>query len=262
MSRSEFLGNKKSDSSSPRIDWFSERYMEWFVGKDDAGPILSIDGWFNNLIGLIKATIKRIFRKRIGFEDVKVVIAKSHEIKDQYYQLRERLYRKKLGFKKYNGSENSYDRTGDIIIGLYKNEVIAGARLDFSNRHNDIMYNDNPELNGFTYKDLAKRLDPNFKEGEIFTEICAVAVYEKVKADFYEKFFSDILVHAKNMKASYVFGIAYPHLFDTYNNALQNLHLDLKIFDDLKFNIKGSYGKNKTGLEFFPLGTVLKGADF
>jgi hypothetical protein len=48
---------------------------------------------------------------------------------DQYYQLREKSYRRELGIPDFDGSEEPLDREGKIVLAIENGRCIGGARI-------------------------------------------------------------------------------------------------------------------------------------
>lgn len=234
--------------------WFFIPYDHWFLSHDEKEPMQGNFSWFDSVVNTVKKATKAIKRKRIDFSETRIVIARNPESLKQYYDLREKLYRKKLGFTDYNGQENVFDKTGNVILAIYNEKVIAGARLDFSDCHpKGLMYNDNPEDNGFTYKDIIKKFDPDFREGDIYAEICGLVVDGRVAADFFPRFFEILVNHSKNMDSRYVVGVSYPKLCTGLANIFRSFGYNAMVLDDIEFKIKNTHGNNRLSLRFSPI---------
>ncbi|MBM3579423.1 MAG: hypothetical protein FJX34_01460 [Alphaproteobacteria bacterium] len=88
----------------------------------------------------------------------KVIFTRDVDLINQYYMLRDVIYRFENGWEKYNGMEKEFDRLGKIIVTLNSNnEVIGGMRLMISS---ECKYLSN-EIPGtiFTYKKILERYE-------------------------------------------------------------------------------------------------------
>ncbi|MFT7098995.1 MAG: hypothetical protein ACJAS6_000864 [Rickettsiales bacterium] len=245
--------HKKSSKNQSNNNWFFISGEQWFLNKETQDTLEGCGSWFDSVMKVSKKPSPK--KKRIDINKITFVHTKDKDLLKQYYDLRERQYRKKLGFEKYDGQENKYDKTGDIVVALYEEKVIAGGRIDYSNK-NKIMCNDD-SISGFTYQSLLKEFDSDTKEKDVFSEICGLAVSEKMGIEFFIKFFMNLISHAIDSGSRYVVGIAYPELNKVYDDIFTRFGYGFKIFNDIKLTPKNSYGGNKLDLKFYPI--VVKG---
>ena len=251
--RMDSLGQMHPD---PRL-WFYIPHGRWFLGKKDNIPFQGSDSWFQSPDKIMITLSRLIEEEKIDFSLVRVGFTKNPKWLNKYYALRERVYREQLGFESYDGGETNYDRVGKIIVAILDGKVVAGVRLDYSSDHK-MMYNDNPG-EFFLYEDFIEKFDPTFQEGDVYSEICGLAIDKKMGGIFFTKFFICALKYA--LKSSrYVVGLSYPRLYQMYRVMFVRLGFEYKIFCYDNFKTKASYGKNSLNLKFEPM--VIKSHSF
>ena len=187
--KNDYNDSANYSNPTPKI-WFFISYGNWFLSKTEKQQVQGSDSWFNSPSKISQAINRPEKIEKIDLSKIEILVTKDPELLQQYYDLREREYRKKLGFENYNGQETTHDKTGDIMLGVFNGKVVAGARIDFSNK-NKSMYNDNPEI-GFNYKDIIKKFDPTFQDGDVYSEICGV-VDDNLGDKFFMKFAADVM---------------------------------------------------------------------
>ena len=74
--------------------------------------------------------LKEIYHIAVGKNDVEIFFTTDQKLLNQYYLLREKIYREDLEFNNYDGSETEYDRNGFVIIATCKDQVIGGIRIN------------------------------------------------------------------------------------------------------------------------------------
>lgn len=247
--------------------WFSFPQSQWFLSKSLSNNFINgIDKWFfdknkfvtQNFINTHFDFVNEKFKTQFAPEVNKISLSftKDPQLLEQYYGLRERSYRSDLGFEKYNGCESDFDKRGDIMVATQNSKVVAGARIDLSNRSN-LMCNDNPQ-NGFFYKDVIKKFDQTFSESDTYSEICALVISEGMKNKFLLARLVTLLIRfSKESGCKYSVGIAYPNLCDFYRVMFKSYGDNFKIFNDIScpYDHK-KYGSNRYDLVFHPM--VLK----
>jgi hypothetical protein len=244
--RMDSLGQMHPD---PRL-WFYIPHGRWFLGKKDNIPFQGSDSWFQSPDKIINALRRLIEEKKIDLSLVKVGFTKNPKWLHQYYALRERVYRKQLGFESYEGGETSYDRAGKIIVAILDGKVVAGVRVDSSSDHK-MMCNDNPEK-GFLYKDIIREFDPTFQEGDVYSEICGLAIDKKMGGIFFANFVARVMKYA-GKSSRYVVGLSYPDFYQICKVILIRLGYKYRIFCYNDFKTKDSYGVNSLNLKFEPM---------
>ncbi|MFT6077671.1 MAG: hypothetical protein ACJATU_000881, partial [Rickettsiales bacterium] len=157
-------------------DWFFMPQEQWFLNGSLQDLVEGCESWFDSVMKIDRKPAPK--KKKIDVSKITIISTQDPDLLKQYYDLRERQYRKKLGFEQYDGQENEYDKIGDIMVALYAGKVIAGGRVDYSNKIK-IMCNDDP-VSGFTYQSLLKRFDSDANQEDIFSEICGLAVNERM----------------------------------------------------------------------------------
>lgn len=68
---------------------------------------------------------------RVTFE-----VTRDPALLQQYYNLREHVYRDDLGLKDFCGAEDQYDIDGEIVVARLGGEVVGGARINYSRPEN------------------------------------------------------------------------------------------------------------------------------
>ena len=68
---------------------------------------------------------------------------KNKNLLDQYYQLRQESYRKERGWNNFNGQENDFDRSGQILIVRQENRFIGGLRVMYE-KNSEYFSNETP----------------------------------------------------------------------------------------------------------------------
>ena len=56
-------------------------------------------------------------------------LSRDPQLLQQYYDLRERCYRKELGIPDFDGSEDADDQRGRILLAIENGRCIGGARV-------------------------------------------------------------------------------------------------------------------------------------
>lgn len=83
-----------------------------------------------------KLSILLVYIKPINeiniYDTITYEFTKDSRLLNQYYELRERCYRERLGVKYFSGKEEEYDQIGHVLIAHQDGIVIGGARLVIS----------------------------------------------------------------------------------------------------------------------------------
>lgn len=240
--------------------WFSFPQSQWFLSRSIPNNFINgIDKWFFDKNKFTQSFVNANFTNKNFIKEktaeankIELVFTKDPTLLEQYYKLREDTYRTELGFEKYDGSENDFDRRGEIMIATQNNNVVAGARLDLSSANKN-MYNDYPE-HGFVYRDIIKKFDPTFSDDDIYSEICGLVLGKFVKNSyFFPRFFNSLVKQASSNNCRYVVGIAYPVLCRLYNMMFKHLGYNFKIFYDIRHPFNSNKHGNKLKLVFCPI---------
>jgi hypothetical protein len=234
--------------------WFQIPDTSWIESrKKSSGVMIASDG--EVVFKPIHIQEKRIDGTKHDVE-LQVQVCKDKKLLEEYYALRQEVYRTQLGFEGYDGSENEYDRKGDIIVVLRNEKVIAGARLNFSDK-TKLMYNDILDK-GFLYKNIIKKFDNNFNQNEdLFVEMCGLAVDPSIDdRTLFFKFFSTLLDNATVIGCQYFVYIAYEILGYYVSKVLKKLEYDFNVFRNYKYPIESKNHENKFNLDYYP--TVVK----
>lgn len=244
MKQSSIVNCNQLDENAD--SWFSMPQKEWFLVEGRHKISSGMDSWFSpdyqeNLLDLLES------RK----SNIELVFTKDPDLLKQYYNLREKSYRQKLGFDKYSGAENDFDKKSDIVVGLQNGKVVAGARIDFSNRQ-EFMYNDQPK-NNFFYKDLLKKYDPNFNN-DLYSEICGLVIGKQVRDNlFFPKFFDSLVNYCKKVDCRYVVGVSYPIFCKRSSMMFERLGYNFKVFYDTEYPFDNAKHGNELSFTFYPI---------
>ena len=94
---------------------------------------------------------------RASGEDIKVFITGDRNLLNQYYKLRNDIFRNERGWLNHEWFENDFDRNGKIVIAVdHDNKVIGGLRVMSSTRNEHL----SDEFIGteFTYPNLFEKM--------------------------------------------------------------------------------------------------------
>ncbi len=67
--------------------------------------------------------------KGVNALSIEFTVSGEQEHLNQYYALRERCFRRELGLAQFDGSEEEWDRQGDILVALWEGRCVGGARV-------------------------------------------------------------------------------------------------------------------------------------
>ncbi len=67
-----------------------------------------------------------------------IELTKNRELLKQYYKLREKSFREKLGISAFDGTEEELDKNSDILIARIGDECIGGIRICGANQSSKI----------------------------------------------------------------------------------------------------------------------------
>ena len=143
----------------------------------------SIDNQFNTINSIeqfqkmtsVKNNVISIINKEqfdaAAILEIKVLVTQDENLLQQYYTLRHQAYNQENGWQDYDGSENEYDRNGNIIAVMRGDKVVGGARIMFSD---DAKVLSNDVLGELSHRDIIQKYDK--REELIFSEVSAFCV--------------------------------------------------------------------------------------
>ena len=169
--------------------------------------------------------------------DLRLFFTKDQNTLDQYYKIRERCYRQvKNGPKDFDGHQDVYDISGDILIVTYKDVVVGGARI-FDNYQTKklrlpletdefILHEQLPhlKLDNSSYCEFGRlALLKSFRHSKILDTIVENLVTYSIARGYRYLFFMSPLVQAR-----------------CYKQALSRLQVngEFRIYRDIKINGK------------------------
>lgn len=177
---------------------------------------------------------------------LEVFVTKDKDLLQQYYNLRHRVYREENGWDNYDGSENEYDRNGQITVVVENGKVVAGSRLMISTQ-NELLSNEIANTE-FVYRPLIEKYDE--RKNLAYSEISAVVVGKehRDRKALKELFIKNIEISRK-YGCSYICGVAVAVVCRDYRITFKNLGYYLEIL--MKFFWKESSVYNS--LKMFPV---------
>ncbi|MSP33474.1 MAG: GNAT family N-acetyltransferase [Rickettsiales bacterium] len=150
-------------------------------------------------------------------EKVSVFITDDRALLDQYYVLRNDIFRNERGWDSQEWFENDYDRRGGIIVVTNsENIVVGGARMMIS--LNEELLSGEIFGTEFVYSNLFKEmnLDPSKRYGEIDGLVVATKYR---KRNVTEKILEAAIRHSLDFNCSYMVGIAFLSYCRIYRSA-------------------------------------------
>lgn len=204
----------------------------------------------NNIISIISED--KILENTLDKKsDVEVCLTKDRDLLQQYYDLRHYSYREENGWKNYDGSENEFDRRGQIVVALKDGKVVGGMRMMFSDQC-QFMSNEIPGTQ-FNYKNLIYKYDT--RENLIFSEISALVVEKNNRDSNVTSAMMDLLFKAsKEHGCHYVFGVAVATVCRSDRRTLRRLGYDVEIVMNFPWRQKETYNF----VRMFPMHTKLQ----
>ena len=126
------------------------------------------------------------------------------DLLDDYYELRQRCFRRELGVVDFDGSEDSWDRCSDILIAQSNGRCVGGARITVSSAEHRRRLP--VEAKGMM---LCDRLPTLQLAERSYAQVTRLAVSEKERSqDMLRALGSAIMDHAIAQGCDYLFGIS------------------------------------------------------
>lgn len=138
-------------------------------------------------------------------KEVSLFFTKDPVLLNQYYKLREKIYRDELKYEVYDGSENEYDRKGHIIVAVSDGEVVAGARVNFADEIGLLPHEDLKK--GFTFKKSAEICKINLMN-KGYSEVSAFIIKNGFRSGLLPKISESIVSFCRDRKNTFVFAVA------------------------------------------------------
>ncbi len=197
--------NQEENQDLEHEEWFLAFQNQWFLSKKSKAFLPGKDTWFANPLQTAKIVHKAGRPKKVDISKVEVCHGKNPELLQQYYDLRENIYRNDAGYKNYSGAENYFDKNGKIFVAVCKGKVVAGARLVVSSDVDRLPHEN--LLEGFTYPTICKSFDINL-EGVLYSEISALVIEKNFRNGLLKDLFQSIVNFCRDKNIKYIFGVA------------------------------------------------------
>ncbi len=222
--------HQKETQDQDNQDWFFALQNQWFLSSKSKAIIPGSDSWFENPIQVLRAIQKISKKNKVDVTQVKIQLSKDKKLLQQYYDLRESLYRNDSGYRNYSGAENDFDRNGRIFLGLYNGSVVAGARLVVSSDV-DYLPHENTEKN-FTYNQICKNLGINL-DGVIYSEISALVIDRSFRKNLLGILFTSVVEHCHQENIKYIFGVSNKQCNRDYKMVFAKLGIKCVISNEI-----------------------------
>ncbi len=159
------------------------------------------------------------------------VVTTEKKYLDQYFSLRNAVFRNERGWNKKTWFESEYDKKGHIILALdKKKKVIGGARLMVSTS-GELVSGEIPATK-FIYRNLFKEMGVN--EDGNYGEIDGLVVCEGYRdRSVTEKILESCIKKSLDLGCAYLVGIASPPYCRIYRSAYKAIGYEsVSIFKD------------------------------
>lgn len=187
--------------------------------------------------------------------------SKQDGLLEQYYWLREECFRKELGLNTFNGAEDVYDQTGNILIIRDGDVCVGGVRITgcslFSQSLTPL------ENKGLDITQVLPQLDlplapfcqherlvlrPEYRQTDIFRAVCKA-----------------VMRGCASLGYHYAFNVTGLKRARLYKRVHSNLGYDYKIYDHIKMPVDQGFGhlEHLLSIAFIPEAEreALTGAD-
>lgn len=204
---------------------------------------------------MLNATVKKpIIKKHVStkhikrspeyFNDIVYEETQSLLYLQQYYDLRENVFKKVWNLENYSGQPDEYDAISDIIIARKGKKCIGGARITVSTPENRILLP--MEGDDFLLREQANdAFQKEFQNLDLtkikYGEISRLALLQN---DFHSctiGLYNKMLEHCLSRGINCVVSIAPMQQSRSVRIFLQKLGLKVKIFQDLDFPQRSCY---------------------
>jgi hypothetical protein len=178
---------------------------------------------------------------------LKVFFTRDKKFIDQYYALRDEIYKFENGWAEYDGSEKEFDRVGRLLIVAKGDRVVGGCRLMFSDECK-YFSNEHPGTI-FQYKKVLERYEAKYwaetginPHDLVLSEISAVVASKDARNnEIVESMFSQCLEIMQSRSCDYLFGVAQVKLCRFYRIAWKKLDHEIEIVMTNPWDKKKTY---------------------
>ncbi|MCW8884475.1 MAG: GNAT family N-acetyltransferase [Motiliproteus sp.] len=155
----------------------------------------------------------------------------------QYYEIRQECFRRELGVRSFDGGEDSYDLTGDILIVRDGDRCVGGVRLTGSTANNPYLLP--MECNGFL---VLKQFPQIAKSGKGYCQFTRLALLPEYRSMDVMRRLTDAMINVAIDKGySYVFSISGLNRCRLYRRFFQNAGYDNEILNDVSLKIESGF---------------------
>ena len=160
---------------------------------------------------------------------------------EQYYQIRQECFRRDLGIKSFDGTEDKFDRSGYLLVALDRQQCIGGARLSISTPESPLLL---PlEINGFLLQERFSEIAHNKESYSQWTRLALKLEYRI--PEMLQRMALVMIQEAKRLKSSYSFNVAGMNRARLYQRLHRTQGFNYEILKGLKIPAEG----NLVGLE-------------
>ncbi|MEH6472677.1 MAG: hypothetical protein V7752_15645 [Halopseudomonas sp.] len=149
---------------------------------------------------------------------------------EQYYQIRQDCFRKELGLRSFDGSEDEFDRSGYLLLALDQDRCIGGVRLSISTPQSPTRL---PlEINGFTVPEIFPEIIGNGESYSQWTRLALLPEYRT--AEVLRVMALTVLRQAEQLDCSYAFNVAGMNRARLYQRLHRTQGFNYEILQDVK----------------------------
>lgn len=185
---------------------------------------------------------------------LKTFFTRDKKFINQYYALRDEIYKFENGWAEYDGSEKEFDRVGRLMVVVKDDHVVGGSRLMFSDEC-PYLSNEHPGT-VFQYKKVLERYENRCEEvannlsNMVISEISAVASNKEGRnSEIVESIFMLSAQASKERSCYCVCGVAQVALCRFYRMVWHKLKYELEIVMTNPWDKKKTYNYS----QMFPI---------
>ncbi len=164
-------------------------------------------------------------------------ISNDTALLERYYKIREECYRRELGVRSFDGSEDTFDRTGKILIVKDGDRCVGGARLSSSTSTNPGLLP--MEKNGFLILREFPELAQSGKGYCQWTRLALLPEYRTTK--MLRMMTQEMINEVISQGYSYSFGISGLNRSRLYRRLHQAAGYSYEIRRDVKIQEEGAF---------------------
>ncbi len=204
-----------------------------------------VTGFFNSMKNFISSLFcsdkKEVATSKVErHPESTAFITKEKKYLDQYYALRHEICKDENGWESYNGSENDFDKAGEIIVILDKEKkVVGGARFMVSGAMK-YLYSEVPNSE-FTYENVFKKAGADsstFKYAEISSFVVDATYRDRVGT---EKMLGALISEALKKGCEYLIAVSFLSRCRNYRIVADKLGYKMQIMTDYPWIKKEIY---------------------